>query len=307
MPSPNAVQLMLPAIEKLAASPKAEQTAEVLQRLGALAGKAAAPAQETPWQRLIKMAPKEVDKQGVGMLPNQPRGKGEHVLDFFIEQPNKSAWGATLTQGKGNNPFEAYLQYLGSGATKRISTGAGAMEEYKMDIASPAQRKLPLREKLSPEDKAARPARPPEEREPGWKYPPQPSIRDKQAAFDKLADLLRRSGHKELSFVAEPGERPRLYEMLTGYKAQPTKRPEMDVMSDMMRGFPGRQSAAPAAAPRLQQQVIQGPMHINSLENALGLSADEAVEYGLAKQLGTSQLYEMTEQGRHAAANWGAR
>jgi len=385
---PNWTQLVLPAVEKLAASPKSEQGWQIMQRLS----EAALPAAkaETPWQKLIRMAPKEVDKRGFGMIPNQPRGKGEHVLDLFIEQPGKSSWGGTLTQSK-NNPFEAYLQYLGSGATRRSTTGASPLghEEFKMDISSPAQRNLPFRQKLSAEEKAARPPREPEQREKGWKYPPQPSFRDKQAAFDKLADLLRRSGHREMSFVAEPGERPRLYEMLTGYKAQPTKRPETDVMSDMLRRFPGRQQAPvdPAAvrspselvpppgyyvsdarpgavrpferisdieyepiwatepipppttetyravrhlrgeppirsrlrgpaggevrpiesARGARQRVMQGPMHVNSLENALGLSADEAVEYGLARRLGTSQLYEMTDQGRAAAAEWGTR
>jgi len=316
---PNWTQLVLPAVEKLAASPKSEQGWQIMQRLS----EAALPAAkaETPWQKLIRMAPKEVDKRGFGMIPNQPRGKGEHVLDLFIEQPGKSSWGGTLTQSK-NNPFEAYLQYLGSGATRRSTTGASPLghEEFKMDISSPAQRNLPFRQKLSAEEKAARPPREPEQREKGWKYPPQPSFRDKQAGFDKLADLLRRSGHREMSFVAEPGERPRLYEMLTGYKAQPTKRPESDVMSDMLRRFPGRQEQPQGMprpsraqftvdpnAPNLRQQVTQSPMHVNSLENALGLSADEAVEYGLARRLGTSQLYEMTDQGRAAAAEWGTR
>jgi hypothetical protein len=131
-------------------------------------------------------------------------------------------------------------------------------------------------------------------------FPPTPPLAAKQQGIDRLLDLSRRAGFKNLAFSAEPGERPRLYQKLLGYKFK-EEGPE-DIQS-MLARMPGREPSTAPGVPEYGASRVhwarnlspQSEMSEPMLENALMLSADEAVEYGLATRAGNR--FRLTAEG----------
>lgn len=307
MPSPKALQLMLPAIEKMAASPKAEQGIEKIMQMSRMVEPQA--AGPNPWQRFIETIQKSQMPEHFKTQPRFPQG-----LAFEMRKPGTASWSGSVTPTRGN-PFELYVNSLQGGGTRR--TGIGDLEAglatYGMDITSPAQRELPLRGmKLGKTEKAQRAPRSYEERYPppefmeGKETLPTAKLADKQQAIDTLLRMARGAGFKKLAFSAEPGERPRLYEKLVGYKAK--MEGEEDIHSLLGR-MPGRGPSAPVgtAAPMNPRQQLAQPgatLSPQTIEQMLGLSVDEAVEFGMARRIGQSNLYQLTDEGRRGAIDW---
>jgi hypothetical protein len=171
--------------------------------------------------------------------------------------------------------------------------------------------------RLDPREKAARAPRTPEPRYGKGEYEkfmgktePIIPFAEKQQAADTLIRRLREAGFKTLGFEAEAGERPRLYEKLTGYKATPRGEEPADQMSRVMRNFPGRQ-AQPAQRPAPYSQPFSAAelneyrnMTPEGIERALGLSIDEAIDAGLARSAGPANVLRLTPEGLRSAAQW---
>lgn len=301
--NPKVAQLMLPAVEKLGQSPKPSFQ---LSRMHT-----AAEAAESPWQKMMQAIPKGEASPGFTMRPERIQGGRPLGMKFDLSEPGRSKWSGSATYDRAN-PFELYVEGLHSAGSRRAGIGnvEQGLAHYTMDITSPAQRELPLKGmKLPANEKAERMAisRTPEERHPmgrrGWDMLPSPSTTGKQLGIDRMLDLARRSGFKKLGFSAEPGERPRLYEKLTGYKAN--MEGDEDIVSMLGRMTGRAPEAAASATPRQRLAQPGATLSPQTLEQMLGLSIDEAVEFGLARRLGTSNShFQLTDEGRRSAAEW---
>lgn len=304
VPNPKVLQLMLPAIEKMTASPKAEQGIEKIMQMSRMVEPQGG---TNPWRRLIETIQKSTMPEGFRATPRHIESGFPKSLGFEMNKPGTASWSGSVVPTKGN-PFELYVEGLSSGGSKRANIGdlEAGLSSYSMDIASPAQRELPLRGmKLSKAEKAQRAPRTREERygEPEINLPSVP-LRDKQNAVDTLLRMARESGFKKMAFSAEPGERPRLYEKLTGYKA---KEEGAEDIHSLLGRFTGRGPSGPArSAPGVPEYGSQRTQWAQSLtpqtelsepmlENALMLSADEALEFGLATRAGGR--YRLTPEG----------
>lgn len=304
--SPGAVQMMLPFMSKLAASPKSEQPFQQLMAMS----RAVEPqtAAVSPWQRLMEAVPKSGHRSPEGLLlhPERMHQGVPESLAFEFKPPNQpvSIGGQVL---RGAKPDEAYLSYMGSNATSRVSAGAinTNNKDYVMDISSPAQRDLPLRGmRLTEEQRAARVLRKPEERIPLEEREvrgPQPTMAQKQAAADRFLSLLRGAGFKNLAFSAEAGERPELYSRITGLKAKPEGETTMHGLLNRLPGPRAVLARSQAMSP-LEHVISTNRMSPQMAENILGLSVDEALEYGLAQRAGTD--FKLTSAGQAAARDW---
>lgn len=274
-----------------------------------------APPPDT-WGRFINMAkgqPKPAPNFSVA--PRHVQGNVPQGMEFMLRKPGAASWGGSLAPTK-TNPYELYVEGLHSSASRR--TGVGDLEQgmmnYKMDISSPAQRELPLRGMKLPASEKGRGAFRTREERVGYESggPPPAPMRDKQAAIDRMLDMARRSGFKSMSFSAEPGERPRLYEKLMGYKAQPQG--EEDIHS-MLGRMTGRAPSGPSgqrgpsnqgqySAPFGREAIgTTRNMTPEGIEYALGLSIDEAKTFGLVNEVGP-RVFRLTDQGAARAIDW---
>lgn len=300
--------MMLPFMKKLALSPKAEQTGQMMDRLLEMAplkgpaqelleGYGAIPQRPSPWARLKSMIP-----ESGGMVSNDMALYPEKGSISFGFKPRGTVTEIGGSLRPGEAPHEAHLAYMGSLDPRRMGTGDlnTPMTSYTMDISSAPNRELPFRGmKLSVQEKANRPVRVPEERS-GFapSEGPQATMAQRQAAADKFMALLRGSGFKNLTFDAEAGERPRLYEKLTGYKAQPKGETTMESLLGRM---PGRQQNGPQImrlAPRPASDLEE-----HQVEQMLGLSIHEAHDMGLVRETAPF-IYNLTDAGQRAAQNW---
>ena len=311
--SVGASQLLLPFLEKLVASPKGEQTWRVMEAMRQ-ATMPATPKAE-PFQRFIGNLTRSELAPGLTARPaNIRHGRPSNVMFEMGVPGERPPLRGSLSAG--NAPDEAYIDSLASQTTRRreIGSAGSGMENYAMDISSPAQRELPFRQRLAPQAKAARPMREPEERLPwtpqGASSMPMPSLAQKQQMIDALFATMRQSGIKKVSYAAEPGERPRYYEKLTGYKSQPQGETSIE---DLLAGFSGRArrpqqgAATPPTVANPRQQLLQQGTTLTpqSIEMLTGMGIDEALEYGMARRMGQSSLYQLTDEGRRSAAQWG--
>lgn len=316
--NPRVLQMLLPFMKTLAKSPKSEQTWRMMEDLGSLVGRGAKAEEQLPWDKLKSLVQ---DFRHPNLEILKPRR--EERLDFNLQKPGGSEWRGQVSP-RERNPYELYVDNLHSDATRRRGVGGfdDSLGEYKMDISSPAQREWPwgpinYKRPGDPHRTAMRTA---EDRVPLSEfrdmqklghYQPGPSSREKQEAMDRLLELARGAGFKDLKFAAEPGERPLLYEKLMGFKAEPTGAGPLDVMSNLMEGFPARQGGSqsrPSLLSRAGAQMPDLPMHVNQVENALGLSIQEAEHFGFAKPHPNVQgLFHLTDEGRRMAADWGSR
>lgn len=295
--TPEAAQLLLPAVAKAMKlmGPKSEQPIQqwaAMQRM-------MEPVQASPWSKLRALVGR--GEEGMQATPYAKfYADDPGRLSFSLNKGGRSLGG---TLGPDTEPDVAHLQYLGSGEATRQTTGnlATPYTRYQMDISSPAQRELPLRGKLPPGEKAQRAARLPEERNPILASPNPPiPMADKQATFDAMVRLLRQAGFKKMSFEAEAGERPRLYQSMTGYKPEPQGEATIQGMLERM---PGRQQpAAPSPHDWMSQINETTQLTPQYLEQAIGMSADEAVLHGLAK--GQGNTFQLTPAGVQDIQGW---
>lgn len=291
-------------MEKLAASPKAEQPFQQLLAMGRMVGTEGT-AQPSPWQKLMSMVPKYRSEEGLQLFPGNIRGGTPTALDFSLTPKGMTEQlkGQLI---RGEHPNEAYLSYMDNPRTSRVSVGSGgdAYQEYVMDMSGgPAQREFQAKGFQPPPSRQAREARMPGERFPleerrAQLDAPRATLGQKQQAFDRLADVLRRAGLNKLAFSAEPGGRPELYKKITGYAPQPVDAPDyLGRVSNMIRdSFGGRR-------PAVGGRVPAGELSADHVESALGLSIDEAYDAGLVKEVGP-HVFSLTEQGHAAARNW---
>ena len=131
--SPEAVQRVLPFIEKLALSPRAEQSGAMMDNLLSLTrGKTPIPPDN--WRRLIGMLPKGGTipgaPQGFSATPYNVSNNTPSAIRFGLEQPGRSSWGGSV--GRGAGPDELYTNYLTSGGSRRAGVGGpeGPFENY---------------------------------------------------------------------------------------------------------------------------------------------------------------------------------
>lgn len=294
--SPGALQMLLPFMKKLALSPKGEQPVELARGLMGLT-EGAAP-QVSPWQKLARMIPHEggmVD-ENLAMYPERGRFS-------FAFKPQGTRGDTIGSMGPGDGPKDAYVQYMGSSNSKRLGTGdhSQPMQDYRMDLSQgPAQMEMQGRGFQPPVAKQQRAMRSPEDRaqfveshgEPGAL----PTMGQKMRSADAFTRILRKAGFEGLTFSAEAGERPRLYEKLVGYKAQPVGETTLE---NMMGRLPGRQAAPAPPTNPLEHAMQSSGMSPQFAENILGLSVDEALDYGLLRRSGSS--FQLTDQGRRSA------
>lgn len=321
--SPGAVQLMLPFMERLAMSPKAEQPLSIAKSMMS----AVEPAGASPWQRLLRMVPKAggMANEDLALFP-----EGSSRMSFAFKPRGTEGELAGSVQ-PGGDPRNAYLSYLGSTSSRRLGTGDvnTPMQDYRMDISSPAQREFGGRGFQPPRQPGAQVMRVPEERagqaEAEGSGLPRATMAQKQQAADAFLGLLRKAGFQNLNFSAEAGERPRLYEKLTGYKAQPVGETKMESLLGMMPGrayqgeamSPGtyrsplsgyRRSQAlnetdAAAHPVIREALSGSALSREQAELALGLTVDEGLSYGLIH--GTNYGgFHFTPEGARQAREW---
>lgn len=294
--SPEMVQRLLPFMEKLALSPKSDQPLQIAKGLMQMTDRA--PAAVSPWRKFLNTIPEE----GLNPEPGLGIFRDRHNVSFVMK-PQGQMRSLSGSLNPAENPQTAHLSYLGSEGSPRISTGAGDMPmmNYTMDISSPAQREIPFRgQKLSQAEKQQRVPRTPEEREVNYAGPPIP-LSQKQQAFDTLSRMLRQAGFKNMSFEAEVGERPRLYQTLTGFKPVPERETKIE---DILRNFPGAQSRPSATGTDWMRGLnTTTSLPEGYIEQATGMSAQEAVLHGFAKEAGPGQ-FMLTDKGVADAQNW---
>lgn len=285
---------MLPFMAKLGLSPKAEQPFEIARGLMGLTEGAV--SQPSPWRRLMGMIPEAGGQVNKDLAVFPERGRVS-----FAFKPQGTAGDIAGLMSPGENPKDAMVSYIGSTTSRRLGTGNEdiPLQDFRFDIKSPAQREFQGRGFQPPAPKRPRSLRAPEERaeqaevEAGTM--PRATFGQKQQAADKFMDLLRRAGFEGLTFSAEAGERPRLYEKLTGYKAQPMGETSMQTLLNQL---PARAEHIPAVEHVLRTNRMTPQM----AENLLGLTADEALEYGLARRAGGD--FVLTPEGSQAARDW---
>lgn len=320
----QAVQQSLPFMKKLAASPKSEQPLQQMKAMMQMVEPAA--AQPAPWERFIQMVKGFKGGPNVDVDPMRPMGRaGDPSAPFSSVKFNLRPKGGGSEWHGGfkpdnRNPFEMYVEHLTSDASRRKSIGdeLGGLETYRADISSPAQKdwgwgkpkpsRQPNREARSPEDRVSM-----DEfkymKERGY-HQPGPSPQEKQQLVDRLLAMARQSGFKGMSFSAEPGERPRLYSRLMGYDFKPTNESELYIVSRMLTDFPGggrqatRRMSDQSVAPQVRRLLGRESetMDASTVENVLGLSLDEGIDFGFVRPSGTG--YTFTDNGRRAAQNW---
>lgn len=301
--SPGALQMVLPFLEKLALSPKAEQPVELVRRMSQMVEPSAGFA-PSPLRRLAAMLPREGGMVNPDLAMYPERGKFS-----FAFKPQGTQGDMIGSLGPGDSPKDAYLQYLGSSNSRRLGTGdvSQPMQDYRFDIRSPAQPEFQGRGFQPPPSKQDRAARSFEDRAPRAEAEgsglPLPSMKQKKLATDRFMDLLRKAGFEGLTFSAEAGERPALYEKLSGYKAQPIGETTLPAMMGRLVGRQGQSGngMAPTARPTnpLEHAINSSGMSPQFAENILGLSVDEALDYGLLRRAGSS--FQLTDQGRRSA------
>ena len=314
MPSPQSYAMLMRALEEagqgvlpfmktLATSPKSEQAIQVLRGMMEVAEPRV--ATPSPWQRLIGLLPR-YEQEGLQLRPHDIRGNQPRQVQFEIRKPGVPGSIGGQLEPIAGEPTRAHLAYMRSSGTRRADIGGSPfMADYEMDIASPAQRELPLRgmkltHDRTPLDVRHHVPRAPEERQEPYRSTIGITSQDRQKAADTLMRLLRGSGHKKMEFSAEPGERPRYYEKLTGYKAKELTGDPLHRMAERM----GITEPRPTAEHSWMNQLTTSHRVSDiTVEQSLGMSVDEALDLGLARRAGGGD-FMMTEEGLRAVRDW---
>lgn len=256
-------------------------------------------------------------------------------MDAMVNEPSAMLPWARLRQmvrGRPNttllNPHAISMEFGGQGSPSKIS--ADLESPANSILGDPETVHLGYLESQGARRSGAFATRHEQEMRPGRRGEPAPAMtmRDRQAAADDLMRTLRQAGFKRMDYSAVPGSRPRLYDLLTGYKSTPVDpRPGktfegyvMDIASPAQRELPLR--GQKLNRPRLAEQftprtptVLDDPydwmrflttdrLHSrDAVEQALGISADAAVRTQLAREAPSGDYY-FTQAGIDDVMNW---
>jgi hypothetical protein len=291
----EAGQLRLPFMKRLPLSPKAEQTSQLVQGLEGLTSASRTPR---PWDRLLELIN---NFEGVKPAPGLGiKSEGGKITAGYKGSGSPSALWADFTKNR-HAPERIHLDYMASDAQARTDPfGSQFSREGRTKDVPPVNL----------------------------------TNTQRQQGVDRIMDILRQAGFKSMDFDAVPGGRPRLYKQLTGYEPKNTGGGvdaypawSMDISSPAQRELPlrGKGAAKKADAPAQARTARSGwtaESHPNTpsalawmrelnttepitpfyMENALGMSAEEALDLGLAREH-EGNLF-ITDAGLRSVREW---
>jgi len=141
------------------------------------------------------------------------------------------------------------------------------------------------------------------------------SMAQRQRGFDEIVRLLRQSGCSEMEFEAAGAGRPALFQKIARAAPRPTGRvrgpyrqyvmpisPQAELPLKFKQSSPVTGGPGGTGTQWLQQLNPQTPLNPFYAEQALGMSAEEALHLGLLREHGGNLF--MTERGLATVHEW---